>query len=153
MWRSPLPKGILGDPHMIASSVLVVHQRLEPSSLPWIWICPCSLLVGRLFFVSKMIFFCKNSRPSPRDCWEIIWWILKTYSLYERRCIDTHHILTSPLQWGHTQIDTRLEEHMSRTCLEPQAIAWVTSYVSPLHLIEGTGMYTIYYSTTVDCVT
>ena len=31
------------------------------------------------------------------ECWENIWWILNTYSLYERICIDTHHILTSPL--------------------------------------------------------
>ena len=33
------------------------------------------------------------------------------------------------------------------------AIACCTSYVSPLHLIEGKGMYTIYYSTTVNYIT
>jgi hypothetical protein len=27
----------------------------------------------------------------------VIWWNLNTYSLYGRICIDTHHILTSPL--------------------------------------------------------
>jgi hypothetical protein len=75
--------------------------------------------------------------------------------------MDTQHILSlwGNMYWytsythftsimrAYTHIHRR---HMSRTCNKPQAIAWCTSYVSPLHLIEGKGMYTIYYSTIVD---
>ena len=84
-------------------------------------------------------------------CWENIWWIHNTYSLYERICIDTHHILTSPLWWGHTH--TYIEEDMSHTFNDPQAIVWYTSCLPPLHLIEDKGMYTTCYSTVVDYIT
>jgi len=51
-----------------------------------------------------------------------------------------------------THIDTIIEEHISRIGYKSQA-SIRTSYVSPLHLIEGKGMYTLYYSTIVDYMT
>jgi hypothetical protein len=41
---------------------------------------------------------------------------------------------------------------MSRIGYKPRASISI-SYVSPLHLIEGKGMYTLYYSTIVDYMT
>ena len=60
-------------------------------------------------------------------------------------CGDTHHILTSPFynEDTHTHIHTTIEESVTYMCYEPQAIAQSTSYVSPLHLIEDKGTYTI----------
>jgi len=93
----------------------------------------------------------------------VVWPVLKTvYSrLLREYMMDTQHILSlwENMYWytscthftsvmrAYTHIHKR---HMSHTCNKTQIITWWTSYVSPLHLIEVKGMYTIYYSTIVD---
>jgi hypothetical protein len=71
-----------------------------------------------------------------------------------RECVLIHIIYSLHLynEDTFTHIDTIIEEHISRTGYKSQA-SISTSHVSPLHLIEGKGMYTLYYSTIVDYMT
>jgi hypothetical protein len=65
-----------------------------------------------------------------------------------RECVLIHIIYSLHLynEGTYTDIDTIIEEHVSRIGYKPQA-SISTSDVSPLHL--DTGMYTLYYSTIV----
>ncbi len=81
--------------------------------------------------------------------------MMDTESIFSTREFVLIHIIYSLHLYNegtYTHIDTIIEEHISRIGYKPQASIH-TSYVSPLHLIEGKGMYTLYYSTIVDYMT
>jgi hypothetical protein len=81
--------------------------------------------------------------------------MLDTQSIFSiSECVWIHIIYSLHLynEGTYTHIDTIIEEHISRIGYKPQA-SINTSYVFPLHLIEGKGMYTFYYCTIVDYMT